>query len=188
MDSTLDLEKKRLRTLQRSRLAAIPLLARCRQQEQLCQTLQDRWDFEAYTWILGFMPLPDEPDLSAFWKFVLSKGRLALPRTLGGDLVFHEVVSLDVPWPAHPWGLREPPASFPAWPAEDAKKTLALVPGLAFDLNGNRLGRGGGYYDRFLSRFLRHGGHVWGVGWLECGVKNLPLMAHDVQLGTWVSP
>jgi 5-formyltetrahydrofolate cyclo-ligase len=181
-------EKKRLRALQRSRLAAISSLSRARQQEQLCQALQDRWDFKAYPWILGFLALPDEPDLSVFWKYVLSKGRLALPRTLGEGLVFHEVVSLDVPWPAHPWGLREPPASFPSWRAQDTQKTLALVPGLAFDPLGNRLGRGGGYYDRFLNRFQRDGGLVWGVGWLECGVKELPILAHDVQLDAWVSP
>ncbi len=49
------------------------------------------------------------------------------------------------------WSLAEPPGDAP--PVDPADVEAVLVPGLAFDRRGRRLGRGGGYYDRLLDRF-----------------------------------
>ena len=51
----------------------------------------------------------------------------------------------------HPFGMAEPAADLPTLPPEAIR--LALVPGLAFDCHGWRLGYGGGYFDRFLKDF-----------------------------------
>jgi 5-formyltetrahydrofolate cyclo-ligase len=80
--------------------------------------------------------------------------RVALPRMNGDHLVFHEIVDDPPRLVRRVWGIREPEAAAPPaalldraqWPAP-----LILVPGLAFDTLGHRLGRGRGFYDRFLA-------------------------------------
>lgn len=56
------------------------------------------------------------------------------------------------------WGIREPKLTLPLLP-EEAWCSLdwIVVPGLAFDGSGGRIGYGGGYYDRFMERLTRHG-------------------------------
>jgi len=56
---------------------------------------------------------------------------------------------------------------------------LIIVPGLAFDKKGNRLGRGKGYYDRFLKRI---NGLKVGLAFDEQVIDNLPIEKHDVPL------
>ncbi|MBU1077748.1 MAG: 5-formyltetrahydrofolate cyclo-ligase [Spirochaetes bacterium] len=56
---------------------------------------------------------------------------------------------------------------------------LILVPGLAFDSNGNRLGRGGGYFDRFLKEIR---GFTIGICYQEQLVKKIPLDEHDIRM------
>jgi 5-formyltetrahydrofolate cyclo-ligase len=51
-------------------------------------------------------------------------------------------------WPRNKWGIPEPAGDLPA--AQPGDIDLVVVPGLAFDRAGNRLGQGKGYYDRFL--------------------------------------
>jgi 5-formyltetrahydrofolate cyclo-ligase len=61
---------------------------------------------------------------------------------------------------------------------------LALVPGLAYDRLGWRLGYGGGYYDRFLFRF---NGISVGVAYQALVLESIPHYAHDVAVGWLVS-
>ena len=62
---------------------------------------------------------------------------------------------------------------------------LVLVPGVAFDLHGRRLGRGRGYYDRLLSQV---GGRTCGVAFDEQVVSEVPVEAHDVLLNCILTP
>lgn len=77
----------------------------------------------------------------------------------------------------HPFGMAEPAPDLPVIPASDVQ--LALVPGLAFDRLGRRLGYGGGYFDRFLCDFC---GISLGVTFqallfddLPCGEQDMPV-------------
>jgi 5-formyltetrahydrofolate cyclo-ligase len=102
--------------------------------------------------LMGFMPLPDEIDpLAAMQQWLDEGGRLAVPVTDWETRTMRaaEVRSLDnAAFVARKHGIREPspPVFVPA-----AELAVVMVPGLAFDASGHRLGRGAGFYDRFLA-------------------------------------
>ena len=80
------------------------------------------------------------------------------------------------------WSVPEPAA--PRWvAAEDVD--LALVPGLAFDAAGGRLGHGGGYYDRLLARAEPRIACRAGIAWACQIVDRVPTGPHDVRMD-WV--
>lgn len=59
---------------------------------------------------------------------------------------------------------------------------LAVVPGVAFDRSGNRLGRGGGYFDRFLVQFKRRKIPMFGLAFKFQLLKKLPVLPHDIPI------
>ena len=77
------------------------------------------------------------------------------------------------------YGILEPVAEgVPKW--EKQGFDIIFVPGSAFDMVGNRLGHGGGYYDRFLVRHVS--AEKIGLAWKHQIVENVPTEVHDVQL------
>ena len=77
------------------------------------------------------------------------------------------------------WGLPEPAAGHPCWLEDLARIDLVIVPGLAFDPLGRRLGLGGGYYDRFLARVSAPKvGLIYG----ELLLDELPSETHDIHV------
>jgi len=126
-----------------------------------------------------FSPLPSEPDIEELWK--TSPGQFCYPRIVRGELEFVEVARLaDLtisPW--HPQ-IREPvdPAARIVLPAEIE---VILVPGLAFTRRGQRLGRGGGNYDRYLAT-LRSSTLKLGVCFAMQIVEMLPTEPHDQRV------
>lgn len=79
----------------------------------------------------------------------------------------------------HPYGFYEPVAG--SQEVELGRLELLLVPGLAFDVAGNRLGYGGGFYDRLLAR-VGPGVPRVGVTRSDLIVPALPARGHDVSM------
>ena len=141
----------------------------------LCsRVLAHPW-FLAGDGVMGFMPMPSEPDITPILRAALDMGkRLALPRCHGGGIMeAFWVEDLDALVPGA-FGILEPGPSLP--PAPPEALDLILTPGLSFDRTGGRLGRGMGYYDRFLAICP---GKALGICFEEALLPRVPMEAHD---------
>ena len=128
--------------------------------------------------VTAYLSMPTEPSLDAAVAELASRGhRILIPRVAGAELswtAWHETAT-QVPGPL---GIRELDGPAVAAPATDSVDVL-LIPGLAVDRQGHRLGQGGGYYDRFLSRLPRRadGGPLRAIILFDDEV--LPEVAHE---------
>ena len=103
--------------------------------------------------ILMYHSLPDEVDThSALDKLLAMGKKVLLPKVVSEtDMTIHEYTGLDSLQPSEPYGILEP--TTPEFSIVNCQLSIVIVvPGMAFDKHGHRLGRGKGYYDRFLSR------------------------------------
>ena len=101
--------------------------------------------------ILAFAPLSSEPKIDELLDDWRAAGRrILLPRTLGpaGAMELIELTCLMQELPRGTFGIRTPAGEA----CENERIDAVLVPGIAFDHEGGRLGRGGGYYDRLLAQ------------------------------------
>lgn len=108
--------------------------------------------------VFCFVSMRDEPDTTAILQQALASGkRLCVPRCLPGSdgrMELVEIASLNDLQPGR-YGILEPCGGRTIATLEPG--ALALIPCLAVDKQGARLGRGAGYYDRFLARFGQTG-------------------------------
>lgn len=88
-------------------------------------------------------------------------------------------------WTSGRGGMLEPDPAIPG--IDPSELSLVIVPGLAFDSSGNRLGRGAGFYDRFLSRADLRALKI-GVAFDVQVVPRVPISSGDVAMDGVVTP
>ena len=137
-----------LRKEMKERLKGLPEGRKRELDEALCRQLLSLPEFSAPRTVYAYASLSWEPDTWEILKALLSRGfRLALPRVEGREMRFYFVPDLKE-LSQSSMKIWEPKAD--AVPADDSE-ALVLVPGMAFSREGARLGKGGGFYDRFLA-------------------------------------
>lgn len=127
--------------------------------EVICKQILDSTEYKAAETILGYYPLGKEVNCLSVLEQALRDGkRVVLPRT-GQDcqMDFYEIQSLDEVEEGN-FCVMEPRLSCKRFePDMNTKRIgrsmLVLVPGVAFDYEGNRYGYGKGYYDRYFTSF-----------------------------------
>ena len=184
MDTEATELKNSLRQMIRARLENISPAVRAVESVDVCARLKTQ--IQSANTILFFAPLADELDIWPVLELSLALGTTcALPffdaekKTYGARIL--EKLATDIV--TGKFGVREPAASC----AEISLNQfdLVLVPGLAFDLRGNRLGRGQGFYDRILAA----------ASGVKCGVaydfqlqSTIPTEPHDAPVNFVLTP
>lgn len=152
-----------------------------------------------YKTLFSFLSFPTEPDTAALNALALAQGLIvAVPKVHGADMGFYQIMSAEGPFTSGAYGIREPASDAPViWhPGSGGEETavnrityplLIAVPGLAFTRDGRRLGRGGGYYDRFIAALRNQEGTqkavtLMGICPEDAVIPHIPTESHDARV------
>lgn len=116
-------------------------------------------------------------------KKVLEDGKtVAVPKVdaIKREMFFSMIYSLDELETGH-FGVLEPKKEC-VRPVEASQYTLILVPGVVFDLNKNRIGYGGGYYDSYLRKYKDKVMKTIGLAYNFQLIDRIPAQKHDIPL------
>ena len=141
--------------------------------EKALAALRENEYFRSAKTVLLFHSLKDEVATHDFLHEVAKTKRVFLPVVRGEELFMAEFV-VDTPLKRRSLGVEEPQS-----PLYFGDVDVAVVPGVAFSATGNRLGRGRGYYDRFLSQ---HACYRIGLCFSFQRLAEIPYEPHDVVM------
>jgi 5-formyltetrahydrofolate cyclo-ligase len=186
MNSNQQGAKAELRAKMRAVLKNLSAEKRRLDSEKLCANLKAQSVFQNAGSILFFAPLPEEPDLWPLLNEMFAgKKMVALPCFDADNETYvpRHVQDIHVEILSGKFGIREPATTCIAIPLDDLD--LVLVPGVAFALDGHRIGRGKGFYDRLLENFT---GEKIGIAFDEQIVETIPAEENDVLMDLILTP
>ena len=139
--------------------------------------------------LLGYLNFGSEPVAEIFVRQALADGkRVLLPRVNRVEKILdlHEIVNLQSDITTGIWGIREPDAERCNKVQALGEIDFVLLPGVAFTESGERLGYGGGFYDRLLAQLPHHPPLV--VGAFACQVvQEIPQEVTDQKFDCLVT-
>ena len=145
------MEKEKARRIAQTKVARLAEKEREEKEKAVEERLFSLHEFQQSQVIMFFAGMADEVDTRDMLARALNEGKtVGLPRTFikTGLLKAFEIKSLGELRPGA-YGILEPPETLPIAPASI---DFIVVPARAYDRKGNRLGRGKGFYDRFLAQ------------------------------------
>lgn len=168
--------KKQIRARQKQKRESLSCEQVQRLSEEICGKISwQPWFLQAET-ICFYYPLGKEVNLLALAKKALTVGKkVAFPRVEGKEMKFYGITSLE-DFREGSFHVMEPVGGEPLT-GQDA---LVFVPGLGFDSRGNRIGYGGGYYDRYFARYPQC--VKIGVAYAVQLVEELKVEVHDISM------
>jgi 5-formyltetrahydrofolate cyclo-ligase len=180
------MDKAQLRRTLLNRLYALPSEQRSERSRRACQNLVSIEPFQKASTVMMFVSLPHEVDTSEAILHAWQLGKVvAVPKISWEQrhMIPVQISSLETGFSTSAFGLRNPIAGVPV-PFEDID--LVVTPALGFDRKGNRLGRGGAFYDRFFAndqlRALK-----CGFAFAEQVMDSIPVAEHDLPVDMLVT-
>lgn len=147
------MNKQELRRAIRERKRAMTEEEIVKRSNALAEKFYNSPAYQAASTIYGYLPYNQEVRTIPMLQRALDEGkRVAVPKVYGEEMRFIYLEDLTQVSKGYA-GIPEPIADAPV---ADDKRALVLMPGLAFDPQGHRIGYGGGFYDRFLAQEPHH--------------------------------
>jgi len=147
------MDKKELRRQIREQKRAMTEAQIVTASEKLGQLFADSELYRQAKTIYGYLPYNQEVRTVPMLQRALADGkRVAVPKVYGEEMKFIYLTDLSRVEAGYA-GIPEPVDD---GPVADDPTALVLMPGLAFDRHGRRIGYGGGFYDRFLAKEPNH--------------------------------
>ena len=180
----IKLVKKEMRTAMKARLAAVSKDETLGASKSVLVQLESLEQWKRTEIVLAFLSMKDEIDTIPILNAAQEQGKtLTVPRVVGSDLVFYQIQDLKKDVSPGAFGILEPVSGLCPVAVETLSEhhSVALVSGLAFDKENFRLGRGKGFYDRFLASA---GDSLYkiGIGYSFQLVEKVPREPHDKAL------
>ncbi|MCK4810299.1 MAG: 5-formyltetrahydrofolate cyclo-ligase [Candidatus Omnitrophica bacterium] len=165
-------EKEIIRKKLLERLLSLTIKELERRSKNVGKKIQKLSEYIDAKCVMVYYPLKGEVNILGIVRKTLNKKRVCFPLIKDRDLVPYRVKDLEKDFIRGPLGVRQPnPELTEEVKLEDLD--LVIVPGLAFDYSGHRLGRGAGFYDRFLKK-LPEKTKIVGVAFNLQILENLP--------------
>ena len=170
--------RKRMRELKRT----VPMEEKLRRSETVMRRVEQMPDFATAHVVLMYWSMADEVQTHASVERWYCEKTVLLPCVQGDDLVLRQYTGPECMTAGEQFGIGEPTG--PEWTDLDAVE-LIIVPGVAFDRKGNRMGRGRGFYDRLLKSTPN--AKKFGVAYDFQLIDEIPVEPHDVKMDKVVS-
>lgn len=161
---------------------AVPPEEKLRRSEAIMARVEQLPSFREARVVLLYWSMSDEVQTHSFVERWYREKTLLLPCVAGDDLVLRQYTGAECLVAGEQFGIGEPTGA--EWTDLDAVEMI-VVPGVAFDRQGNRMGRGRGFYDRLLSSTPR--AMKVGVCYDFQMIEAVPVEPHDVRMDCVVS-
>lgn len=178
------MEKDKAREIMSGRRKALSSHGREVLQKRAQKNLLSMWEWRQAEWIYPFVSCRSEIGTLGLIQELLSEGKhqIAVPRVRGEEMDFIHLLSMQELVPGA-MQILEPAGG----QVVTAKEGIMLMPGLAFDLQGNRVGYGAGFYDRYLEKYGKNSLYKVAYAYDFQVVDQISAEEHDIRVDAVVT-